>query len=173
MFLQTFTSWELRAPRPAVHFRLFENGRKEHFIAIRVRISKTATTTPDALRKTAARRRRSFYVRLCEFYFFVYTSRLFLIFFAMPPVMGRTFLKALKVVLTTLYRLCRVKRAYLWSLKLGCAIDCCLRQPRGQRWTFYSRAQSAMKIFSATLQVPSTSARIWFLLFCVLILSFC
>ena len=67
MFLLAFHSWELRAPRPAVPFCLIKKGRKNHFIAIRVRIRKTATTTPDVLHRAAARRRMSFmfgYVKL-------------------------------------------------------------------------------------------------------------
>ena len=37
-------------------------------------------------------------------------------------------------VITNLYRLCRVKRAYFYLLKLGCAIGRCPRQPLTCSW---------------------------------------
>jgi hypothetical protein len=60
-------------------------------------------------------------------------------------------------VITNLYRLCRVKRAYFYSLKPGCAIGCCPRQPSamlvGSAGCSPPRAQICEGKFAASLLV--------------------
>ena len=60
MFLLTFHSWELRAPRPAVHFLLIENGRKDQVFADSRADPQETSSNIGSLRRAAARRRLPF-----------------------------------------------------------------------------------------------------------------